>query len=108
MTGLTVIQVFGWIVIIAVWCLMIRTALRMHRDLRRTPIPLATTLALLTAIERKMRDENWHPEQRLCIYAMLFGVEGPSLARQDRYIWEQALAGLRQAAAGLKSQGGAQ
>lgn len=77
MPGLTVLQVFGWIVIIAVWCLMVRSALRLHRDLRRTPIPLATTLALLTAIERKMRDENWHPEQRLRVYALVMGVAGP-------------------------------
>ena len=77
MTGLTVIQVFGWFGILTCWCLMIRTALRMHRDLRRKPIPLATTLALLTAIERKMRDENWHPEQRLRVYALVMGVAGP-------------------------------
>lgn len=77
MTGLTVIQVFGWFGILAGWCLMVLTALSLLRDLRRTPIPLATTLALLTAIERKMRDENWHPEQRLRVYALVMGVAGP-------------------------------
>lgn len=77
MTGLTVIQVFGWIVIIAVWCLMIRTALRMHRDLRRKPIPLATTLAAIAAIQQRMDEKDWTTEQRLRVYAIMFGVEGP-------------------------------
>lgn len=76
MTGLE-IQVMGWCGILGGSGLMVLTALSLLRDLRRTPIPLAETLSAIEAIQRRMDEGNLTEEQRLRVYAVMFGVEGP-------------------------------